>query len=199
MICAKCGRNDASCNLSNNNKILYYPVLKYQAERKAKKSTQASFISRQQGKILHHKYMDWNGCSTTSNKKKYCCELHNFEWLEKIVGLRWKRNTFKQTYKMLVPKQIGNKLSFADTTTTSKGLARDCALARLLTTDVNSHIINHDETITVKDCDEMISDLQTQKSRTLKERLHISKEMNIVRAAQVERLKSDPAQNATIV
>jgi hypothetical protein len=131
--------------------------------------------------------------------KKYCCELHNFEWLKKNIELLWKGNTFKQTYKMLILEQIGEKLSFTDTTTALKGVAWDRALAWLLTTNVNNHIINHDETITVKDCNEMISDLQTHKPRTLKEQLHISEEMNIARAAQFERLNSDLAQTATVV
>jgi hypothetical protein len=69
MIRAKCGRNNASCNLTNNNKILFYSAPKYTAQRKAKKPMQASFISRQ-GKILHHMYVvDQIDCSKTSSKK----------------------------------------------------------------------------------------------------------------------------------
>jgi hypothetical protein len=199
IICAKCGRNNASCNVSEDNKISFHAAPSIPVERKSKNTTRASFLKRE-GKILHRKYvLDRMGCSKMCKVKKYCCEMHNFEWLEKTIEVEWKGKTLKTTYRMLVPEAIGKKSSVADTITVSKGVARDRALARVLSTDVNDHVINHSESLTIEDCDEIISDLQSQKPTTIKEKLRIAEEVNTARAAQVERLRSDLAQTNTVV
>lgn len=100
-----------------------FMLLSIPVEGKAKNPTRASFLKRQ-GKILHRKYvLDRTGCSKTCKVKKYCCEMHNFEWLEKSIEVKWKGTTLKPTYRMLVPESIGKKSSVTDTITVSKGVA----------------------------------------------------------------------------
>jgi hypothetical protein len=185
--------------VSDDNKILFHSVLSYPAETNAKNPKCSSFIKRQ-GKILHHKCaIDWIGCSMGSKVKKYVCEEHEFEWLTKTIQLQWKGKKFRQTYKMLVPEPSGKRSSACDASTASKGLGRDHALARLLSNDITNHIIEHKESVTVEECDEMISQLQSQNPHTIEDKLCISEEINIAMAAQVETLKSHWAQTTTVV
>lgn len=75
----------------------------------------------------------------------------------------------------------------------------DHALAQLLTTKVNDHVINHAKSVTVKECYQVVSDLQTQKPKMPKEKLCIVEAVNTARVAQVVRLQSDMAQTTTVV
>ncbi len=69
----------------------------------------------------------------------------------------------------------------------------------MVSTNATNHITEHNEIITVKECDEMISQLQNQKPRTITEKLCVSEEINTAMAAQVKTLKSHLAETTTVV
>ena len=82
-ICAKCGRNDAPCNIIEGNEVAFFCVPAYPAKLNAGNPTLESVVNRE-GRILLHKYvMDRCGCPMGCKVKKYVCNNHNFEWIKK--------------------------------------------------------------------------------------------------------------------
>jgi hypothetical protein len=64
---------------------------------------------------------------------------------------------------------------------------------------MSQNVRNHSENLSNEVCDAIILDLQSQKPKTMKDKLRISKEINNIMAAKIKTLESDLAQsNATL-
>ena len=197
MICAKCGRNNSPRSVATGNDVRFFSVPTFPAPLKA--PTLDTFIKRE-GRILLHRYvMDRVGCSKECTNKKYICENHNFEWIKRSRKITWDEEEYTQEYLMLVPEAEGKKSSTIDATTVSKGVGRDRALHRLLHENLTSNVIHHSESLTIDDCDALISDLQTQTPKNMEDKLRIAEEITTVMAAKAERLASELAQSNAVI